>query len=300
MRGDDNMKNIMIAGAGVLGSQIAYQTALSGFNVTVYNHHIDTAERRIDALKTDYQRDMHLTDEEFQAGLDNIKLITDDVAAAVKDADLMIEALPESLELKDSFYQEVSKVAPAKTIFASNSSTFIPSQLAPHTDRPTKFLNMHFANQVWKYNIIEIMGTTETAPEIIEEATKFSREIKMVPVILHKEQHGYILNSLLIPLLASGLSLWAKGVAEPATIDKDWMISTGAPLGPFGILDMVGLRTAMQIELNTYAQTKDESHKAIADKMAAMIKAGHEGKESGQGFYTYPNPEFLASDFLKH
>ena len=224
------MKNIMIAGAGVLGSQIAYQTALSGFNVSVYNHHIDTAERRIKALKSDYERDLHLTDKEFQQGLDNIKVITDDIAIAVKDADLMIEALPESLELKEQFYEEVSGLAPEKTIFASNSSTFIPSQLAPYTDRPEKFLNMHFANQIWKFNVVEIMGTSQTSPEVIEEATKFAREIKMVPVILNKEQHGYILNSLLIPLLASGLSLWAKGVADPAMIDKDWMISTGAPM----------------------------------------------------------------------
>ncbi|MBB1078852.1 3-hydroxyacyl-CoA dehydrogenase [Limosilactobacillus sp. STM2_1] len=293
-------KNIMIAGAGVLGSQIAYQTALSGFPVTVYNHHIDTAERRIKALKADYQRDLHLTDEEFQKGLDNIKVITDDIETAVKDADLMIEALPESLELKDSFYQKVSKLAPEKTVFASNSSTFIPSQLAPHTDRPTKFLNMHFANHIWRFNVVEIMGSDKTEPAVIEAATKFAREIKMVPIVLHKEQHGYILNSLLIPLLAAGLGLWAKGVAEPETIDKDWMISTGAPMGPFGILDMVGLRTAAQIELNTYAQTKDESHKAIAEKMQEMIKEGHEGKESGQGFYTYPHPAFMDPDFLKH
>ena len=144
------------------------------------------------------------------------------------------------------------------------------------------------------------MGTSQTSPEVIEEATKFAREIKMVPIILNKEQHGYILNSLLIPLLASGLSLWAKGVADPAMIDKDWMISTGAPMGPFGILDMVGLRTAAQIERNAYAQTKDESHKKIADKMEQMIQEGHEGKESGQGFYNYPNPAFMDPDFLKH
>ncbi|MFR0576470.1 3-hydroxyacyl-CoA dehydrogenase [Limosilactobacillus reuteri subsp. suis] len=294
------MKNIMIAGAGVLGSQIAYQTALSGFNVSVYNHHIDTAERRIKALKSDYERDLHLTDKEFQQGLDNIKVITDDVATAVKDADLMIEALPESLELKERFYEEVSELAPDKTIFASNSSTFIPSQLAPYTDRPERFLNMHFANQIWKFNVVEIMGTSQTSPEVIEEATKFAREIKMVPIILNKEQHGYILNSLLIPLLASGLSLWAKGVADPAMIDKDWMISTGARMGPFGILDMVGLRTAAQIERNAYAQTKDESHKEIVDKMEQMIQEGHEGKESGQGFYNYPNPAFMDPDFLKH
>ena len=122
-----SFKNITVAGAGVLGSQIAYQIALSGFNVTVYNHHIDTAEKRINALKADYQRDLNLTDQEFQAGLDNITTITTDLPEAVKDADYVIEALPESLELKEKFYAELSQAAPAKTIFASNSSSFIPS-----------------------------------------------------------------------------------------------------------------------------------------------------------------------------
>lgn len=292
-------KKIMIAGAGVLGSQIAYQTALSGFEVTVYNHHIDTATRRINALKDDYQRDLHLSDAEFQRGLDNITLITDDIAAAVDNVDLMIEALPESLELKKDFYQRVSELAPAKTIFASNSSTFIPSQLAPFTDRAAKFLNLHFANRIWLFNVVEVMGTTKTAADITQQAINFSREIKMVPIELKKEQHGYILNSLLIPLLSAGLGLWAKGVAEPQIIDKDWMISTGAPMGPFAILDMVGLRTAAQIEMNTYAATKDESHKAVADKMKQMIAEGHDGKEAGQGFYHYPNPEFADPEFLK-
>ena len=184
-------------------------------------------------------------------------------------------------------------------IFASNSSTFIPSQLAPFTDRPTKFLNLHFANRIWLFNVVEVMGTSDTAAEITSQAIDFSREIKMVPIELHKEQHGYILNSLLIPLLSAGLGLWAKGVAEPQIIDKDWMISTGAPMGPFAILDMVGLRTAAQIEMNTYAATKDESHKAVADKMKKMIAEGHDGKEAGQGFYHYPHPEFADPEFLK-
>src|SRR5699024_2904693 len=99
------------------------------------------------------ERDLHLTDKEFQQGLDNIKVITDDIATAVKDADLMIEALPESLELKEQFYEEVSGLAPEKTIFSSNSSTFIPSQLAPYTDRPENFLICtlltKFGNLMW-------------------------------------------------------------------------------------------------------------------------------------------------------
>lgn len=292
-------KNITVAGAGVLGSQIAYQIALKGFKVTVYNHHIDTAEKRLHALKADYQRDLHLTDEEFQAGLDNIVNITTDLKEAVADADYVIEALPESLDLKEKFYTELSEVAPAKTVFASNSSSFIPGQLVKYVDRPNKYLHMHFANKIWRFNVAEIMGTDQTDPAVYQEVVEFARAIGMVPIELHKEQHGYVLNAVLIPLLGSAMQLWANGVSDPQTIDKDWMISTSSPMGPFMIIDMVGLRTPYQMEVNTYQTTKDPIHQTIADKLKVMIDAGHTGQESGQGFYHYPNPEFENPDFLK-
>ena len=292
-------KNITVAGAGVLGSQIAYQTALSGFKVTVYNHHIDTAQRRITALKKDYQRDLVLSDEEFQAGLDNIVNITTDLQEAVQDADYVIEALPESLPLKEKFYTELSKLAPAKTVFASNSSSFVPSQLVKYVDRPAKFLHMHFANKIWRFNVAEIMGTDQTDPAVYQEVVDFARAIKMVPIEVHKEQHGYVLNAVLMPLIGAALQLWANGVSDPHTIDKDWMISTHSPMGPFMILDMVGLRTPLQMEDNLYEATHAEIHKQIADKLKAMVDAGHVGQESGQGFYHYPHPEFEDPSFLR-
>ncbi len=292
-------KKITVAGAGVLGSQIAYQIALSGFQVTVYNHHIDTATRRIKALKEDYQRDMKLTDAQFQAGLDNIVKVTTDLKEAVADADYVIEALPESLDLKEKFYQELSKVAPAKTVFASNSSSFIPSQLVKYVDRPTKFLHMHFANKIWKFNVAEIMGTDQTDPKVYQEVVDFARAIKMVPIEVHKEQHGYVLNAVLMPLIGAALQLWANGVSDPETIDKDWMISTNSPMGPFMILDMVGLRTPLQMEENLAQSTDQPIHQRIADKLKTMVDADHVGQESGQGFYQYPHPAFEDPEFLK-
>lgn len=295
-----SFKKITVAGAGVMGSQIAYQIALNGFEVNVYNHHIDTAKKRIGDLKADYEKDLHLTDEEFRAGMDNIKLITDDLGAAVKDADFVIEALPESLKLKEQFFTDLSRLAPERTVFASNSSSFTPSQLVEFVDRPAKFLHMHFANKIWKYNVAEIMGTSQTDPAVFQEVVDFAKAIKMVPIEIHKEKNGYVLNSILIPILSSALQLWANGVAEPETIDKDWMISTHSPMGPFIILDIIGLRTPLQLEENLYQATKDPVHQAIIDKLKEMIDKGHTGREAGQGFYTYPNPAFEDSEFLKN
>ena len=291
-------QNVTIAGTGVLGSQIAYQTALNGFNVIAYDRNPDTAKKRVSALKASYQNDLGLSEDEFNAGLSRLSF-TADLAEAVKDADYVIEALPENLEIKEEFYKQLAKLAPAKTIFASNSSTMVPSQLVKFVDRPAKYPHMHFANKIWKCNVAEIMGTNETDPAVFQEVVDFAHAIKIVPIPLHKEQPGYVLNSLLIPFVISAMALWVKGVADPQTVDKDWMISTGSPVGPFMMLDDVGLRTVWNIVTNLYESRHQEIFKVIADRLKEMIDAGHEGLESGQGFYHYPNPEFAGPDFLK-
>ncbi|MDD7693709.1 MAG: 3-hydroxyacyl-CoA dehydrogenase [Limosilactobacillus sp.] len=291
-------QNITIAGTGVLGSQIAYQTALNGFKVTAYDLDVDAAKQRVLALKDSYKRDLDLTDEDFQAGLNNLTFTTN-LEEAVQDADYVIEALPEELSIKADFYKQLSKLATAKTIFASNSSTMVPSQLVKYVDRPQKFLNMHFANMIWKCNVAEIMGTDQTDPAVYQAVVDFARAIKMVPIEIHKEQPGYVLNSLLIPFVVSAMSLWVKGVADPETVDKDWMISTGAPVGPFIMLDDVGLRTVWNIVNELYATQHKELFKQIADKLKEKIDAGQEGLESGEGFYKYPHPAFEDPDFLK-
>lgn len=291
-------KNVMVAGTGVLGSQIAYQTALNGFHVVAYNDSIDAAKKRLAALQPAYEADLGLSKADFDKALDQI-VVTDDLETAVKDVDYVIEALPENIEIKEGFYKQLSKLAPAKTVFASNSSTMVPSQLVKFVDRPEKFLHMHFANRIWKCNVAEIMGTDKTDPAVFQEVVDFAHQIKMVPIPIHKEQPGYVLNSLLIPFLVSAMLLWVKGVADPETVDKDWMISTGAPVGPFMMLDDVGLRTTYQIMMGLYKTRGNDYFKAIADKLKVMIDAGKNGRESGQGFYSYPHPSFEDPDFLK-
>ena len=264
------IKNVTIAGAGTLGSQIAYQSALKGMRVTVWNRHVESAETRLHALKDAYHRDLKLSEADFNAGMANIVAVTTDLREAVEDADLVIEAVPEAMEVKEAFYEELKAVVPDKTIVASNSSTFMPSQLVKFFGYPRRFLHIHFA-----------------------------KAIGMVPIHLYKEQPGYVLNSLLIPFLDAAMALWVNGIASPHEIDKDWMISTGSPSGPFIILDTVGLRTAYQISLNKHQATGDEMAKQVADKLKEMIDGGHYGREAGQGFYHYPDAEFLAPDFLK-
>lgn len=293
------IKNVVVAGAGVLGSQIAFQIARYGYQVKIWNRHTDRAERRLAAIKEPFMKEMDASAADYQKALENIVSISSDLRTTVADADLVIESVSEAVEIKQAFYKELCPLLPEKTILTSNSSTFIPSELVGFTDRPDKFAHMHFANHIWKHNVAEIVGNPQTAPEVITDLTAFARSIKMVPVVLKKEQHGYIMNALLVPLLNAAMALWANGIADPHTIDKDWMISNGAPLGPFMIQDIVGLRTTYAVVKNQYEQTHNELFKKIADKLKPMIDAGHTGVEAGQGFYHYPNPEYQDPNFFK-
>lgn len=213
-------------------------------------------------------------------------------------ADLVIEAVPERLHIKQSFYEELGRVAPAHTVFASNSSTLLPSQFADFSGRPEKLLALHFANSIWKNNTAEIMSHAKTEPAYVEDVTQFARAIGMIPFVLKKEQPGYILNSLLVPFLTAAMELWVKDIADPQSIDKNWMLSTGAPAGPFGIYDIVGMETPYNLNL-TRAET-DPAAKFVADKIKReMIDTGRLGVAAGKGFYDYPNPAYQHPHFLK-
>ena len=211
-----------------------------------------------------------------------------DMAKAVADADLVIESVAEAPADKAAFYQQLAPLLPEKTIIATNSSTMLPSAFRDYTGRPEKYLALHFANEVWKNNTAEVMGHDGTDPAAYEAVAQFAQEISMIPLRLKKEQPGYILNSLLVPFLNAGQALLAKGVADPETIDLTWRCATGAPAGPFQILDVVGLTTAYNIVImNPEAQNPDSIQGKIAALLKEYIDAGKTGVNAGEGFYKY-------------
>ncbi len=281
--------SVSVLGAGVLGSQIAFQTAFKGFAVTVYDIDADAltaAKERFAKLVRTYNQEVPAAQGDHagaaEAALDRLTL-TSDLAEAAADADLIIEAVPEILTLKQQVYEKLSKLAPAKTIFATNSSTLLPSDLKDYTGRPDKFLALHFANKVWAFNTAEIMGTPDTDSQVFDEVVGFARAIGMVPIELHKEKAGYVLNSLLGPFLRAALELVAGGYAEPEAVDDTWRIATGAPVGPFQIYDVIGMQTPYNIMAHGDAE---------AQQLGAWLKKNYidKGKmrmAAGEGFYRY-------------
>jgi 3-hydroxybutyryl-CoA dehydrogenase len=290
-------QKVTIVGGGTLGSQIAFMAAYHSQDVTIWGRSdssIDKVKARIARWEDGVRRDLHATEANIANAEAHLHYETD-LKAALHGADLVIEALPEVPATKTDFYEQFAQLADPDTVVATNSSTLLPSAFADATGRPEKFLAYHFANEIWSHNTAEIMSHPKTDPDLPATFETFSREIGMVPILVKKEHPAYVLNSLLVPLLDAGSQLWADDVADFETIDKTWMLATGAPAGPFGIMDTVGLNTVYAINV----MNPEPMHQTIAKKIKTMIDAGHIGVESGEGFYKYPNPDYLQPDFLK-
>ncbi|WP_028263376.1 3-hydroxyacyl-CoA dehydrogenase [Atopobium fossor] len=308
-----SFKKVTVAGGGVLGSQIAFQTAFKGFDTTVWLRSEDSIKRA--QPKFDRLRDIYLgiledaktneniawpaswgvkpdangidaLKEQVLKAYNGLKLTTSYEEAA--NVDFVIESIAEDPAQKTAFYQELAKYLPERTVVATNSSTMLPSTFAQATGRPEKYLALHFANEIWAHNTGEVMGHAGTEQKYYDMVVEFADQIGMVPLQLHKEQPGYILNSMLVPFLNSSLALWANDVSDPETIDKTWMLGTGAPAGPFRILDIVGLTTAYNINvMQPDASDPTSLHAKIAAKLKAKIDAGELGINAGKGFYNY-------------
>ncbi len=307
------MKNIMVAGGGVLGSQIAFQTAYAGFNVVVWLRSEDSIRRtklKLDNLKETYINaindmankekwcpgiaacDTFNKDEclkKVEDAYNNIKLEIS-MQKCTENVDLVIESLAESLDTKINFFKILSSYLPDKTIIVTNSSTLLPSKMAKYTKRSAKFLSMHFANSIWKNNIVEVMAHSNTDMKIFNQIIEFAKEINMIPLPVKKEKAGYLLNSMLVPFLFSGLDLLVNGISDVESIDKAWTLGTGAPKGPFQILDTVGLKTAYNI-VDMYVKIPSflapYNFKAMHKLLKEYIDEGKFGISSGEGFYKY-------------
>jgi 3-hydroxybutyryl-CoA dehydrogenase len=297
-----DIQKITVAGSGVLGTQIAFQAAFHGYDVTMYDvsgEAIEKAKGTVKKLGHAFKEDLDATQQQVDEAAAGMAYSLD-LKEAVKDADLLIEAVPENAEIKTKFYKKLAKAAPSKTIFATNTSTLLPSQFAEATGRPAKFLALHFANEIWKNNTAEVMGHAETDPDIFDRIIEFAESIGMVPIPVHKEQPGYILNSLLVPFLTAATNLFVKDVADVESVDKTWMIATGAPIGPFGTLDVIGINTVYNVNKTAAEKTGDPLRAKAAQYLKEnFIDKNRLGVSTGQGFYSYPNPAYKEPDFLE-
>ena len=288
---------ITTAGAGTMGSQVAWQMAFHGKHVIVYDA-IPAGLQKGKALHREYAEHFIAQRGATPKQVDDTfarLTYTTDLAAAVRDADL----ISESVSIKESFWRAASKHAPARTVFTTNTSTLRPSALVGFVDRPQKFLALHFAIGVWDANIGEVMGHSGTDTAVFESLLTFAEEIGLVPIPIRKEQSGYIINSLLVPWCTAALELLVRGVSDFQSIDRTWMITLQTGMGPFGMIDRMGLAVVYHVAKligETTPNTQALESARYLDEH--FIQKGHLGIASGQGFYRYPNPAFEQPGFI--
>lgn len=293
------VKKVAVIGLGALGAQIALVCASKGYEVTGYDTLGNAVERYLASVaKNEGKAEGKLLIDikpwlEASGGVVQASSISE----AVKEADLVIEAVPEKLSLKLSVWEEMDAAAPSHAILTTNSSSLPVSRLEGATKRAERCLNLHFYQPVMGVNMVDVMGGSITTPEIMDIGLRFVASLGMVPLRVKKELLGFCFNRVWRAIKKEVLYMWAYGFVDHRDIDRAWMIFNKTPYGPFALMDIVGLDVVYDIEMIYYNHSKDpKDHPPPALK--EKLDSGELGVKSGKGFYTYPDPEFAKPGFL--
>jgi 3-hydroxybutyryl-CoA dehydrogenase len=296
----EDLRTVLVIGAGTLGGQIALQCATHGYQVNLYDIS-DEALAKGMALIKGYTDGMQaggiLSEAQSAEALARIHP-SRDAAASAAQADLVSESVPEDPQLKGKVFAQFNLLCPEHTVFTTNTSTLVPSMYAAATGRPERFAALHFHGYVWISNVVDIMPHPGTAPEMLDLLEAFAQRIGQIPIRLEKENYSYVFNAMLNALLRSATSLAAREVTSFQNVDRAWMGVMKTPVGPFGILDQVGLETAWHINQYWAGALKDAELQKNADFLKTYVDQGRLGVKTGQGFYTYPDPEYARPEFV--
>ncbi|HPI92006.1 MAG TPA: 3-hydroxyacyl-CoA dehydrogenase [Deltaproteobacteria bacterium] len=295
----EDIKRVLILGAGTMGQQIGLQCAMNGYEVVYYDLNqeiLDKALKRIAKLANWYASTGRLTPEQLQQTLARISS-TSDPAEAARDADFVNESVPENPEMKAKVFAQFHKLCPERTIFTTNTSMLVPSMFADATGRPGKLCALHF-HDLRASTVVDVMPHPGTDPEVTQLVHDFAVSIGCIVIMLHKENNGYVFNAMLTSLMQSALTLAARDVSSVEDIDRAWMGVTYMPMGPFGIMDQVGLSTVWTIVDYWAKQLGDEQAQKNADFVKQYVDRGDLGYKTGKGFYSYPKPAYRNPGFL--
>jgi 3-hydroxybutyryl-CoA dehydrogenase len=289
------IKNVTIIGTGTLGSRIGLQAAISGYRVIFYDISDSALEKTkplIDKIIAQLIKAETFDASKKSETLSRISYTTD-LKIALADCDFISESVTEELSIKEKVWKQIGELAPAKTIFTTNTSYLLPSQLAAISGRPQKFCAFHF-HDVFYARVVDIMPHPTTDPSMIPLLQELGKSLNQVPVIVKKESPGYIFNFMLMAVLGAAGRLKTKDIASIEDIDRSWMVNFHMPTGPFGIIDNIGLDTAWHV----VKERDDTPSQAFAKLLKEYIDQGKLGEKTGEGFYKYPKPAYRDSGFL--
>ncbi|SFH00698.1 3-hydroxybutyryl-CoA dehydrogenase [Desulfotomaculum arcticum] len=282
------VKTICVIGAGNMGHQISLSAALAGYTVicTDINREIlQKAENFADTYLPERVAKGKLAEEDAKAARARLTF-TASLAEAAKDADMVIEAAIEKLELKRKIFADLDKICPPHAILATNSSYIISSKIADVTGRPEKVCNMHFFNPALVMKLVEVVKGPHVADETVEVAVGVCKKMGKVPVVLQKEIYGFLVNRVVSAIKTEALYIYDMGVATPEDIDTAVVHALGHPMGPFRLMDLTGIDLSYYVGMERYQETGDPKYKPSPVVVEKFVKKEW-GRKTGQGFYEY-------------
>jgi 3-hydroxybutyryl-CoA dehydrogenase len=297
----EDVHQVLVIGSGTMGLQIGLQAATHGYDVVVDETDPvarEAAPRRLRGYAEEQMAAGLLDTGEMERSLARVT-VTGDPTDASADTDLLIECVPEDPELKGRVLGQFNALCPPRTVFATNTSTLLPSMFAEATGRPDRFAALHFHIPVWSANVADVMPHPGTSEETTELLVDFARRIGQIPIRMRRESMGYVFNAIYTAMNRAAITLVANDVASVEDVDRAWMAIMKTPFGPFGALDDVGIDTAWHISEYWAGVTGDAQLRANADWLRGYVDSGRTGAKAGEGFYRYPDPAYAAPDFVQ-
>ncbi|MCK6259253.1 3-hydroxybutyryl-CoA dehydrogenase [Fictibacillus sp. KIGAM418] len=281
-----NVKTIMVIGAGQMGSGIAQVCAMANYKVFLHDLKEDFVQRGLDSISRQLSRQVEkgrMAAEEREAVLERLHPSTSIQNAA--DADLVIEAVVENMDVKTQMFKMLDEMAPEHAILASNTSSLPITEIAAVTKRPERVIGMHFMNPVPVMKLVEIIRGLQTSDEVYNVIETVTKQVGKVPVEVN-DFPGFISNRILMPMINEAIFALYEGVAEPEAIDEIMKLGMNHPMGPLTLADFIGLDTCLYIMETLQEGFGDDKYRPCP-LLRKYVKAGWLGKKSGKGFYTY-------------
>jgi 3-hydroxybutyryl-CoA dehydrogenase len=283
------IQKVGVVGCGLMGAGIAQVSAQAGFQTVVREVSTELLEKGLKGIDKNLARLLEkgviteVAKGEIRSRIKGTTSLDD-----LKDCDLIVEAIVEKLPAKRELFEALDKMCPPHTIFASNTSSLTITEIAAATRRPQRFVGLHFFNPVPVMKLVEVVKTIATDPAVYEEAVAFGAKLGKTPVRA-SDSGGFIVNRLLVPYLLDAIRALEEGVGSVVDIDNSMKLGCGYPMGPFTLLDFVGLDTTYYISQIMFDEFKEKRFASPA-LLKRMVLAGWNGKKSGRGFYDYSDP----------
>lgn len=282
-----DVNNVLVIGAGQMGSGIAQVFAQAGFQVTLHDINEEQVKRGLQSIEKLLQRSVskeRMTEEEKEATLARLKTSTE-LEAAAQDADLVIEAVIENMEIKQKLFKQLDELTPAHTILATNTSSLSITEIAAATNRPEKVIGMHFMNPVPVMKLVEVIRALQTADETYETIVAITKKLYKTAVE-SKDYPGFIANRILLPMINEAIYTVYEGVASIEDVDTVMKLGANHPMGPLQLADFIGLDTCLYIMEVLYEGFGDSKYRPCP-LLRQYVQAGWYGRKTGRGFYVY-------------